>query len=167
MGLRTDLAAWDGKSVDDIEHVYDRYCREPSFVSDILGLATEATLQNGATWLLKHHVDASNSLSSDEIVRFYALLPNLTHWESRLHILQCIPHLPVPTEHREAVEAFLRTNMTDEVKFVRAWAYGGYWELARQYPAHRAEAERLCETAMHHEAPSVKARLRQVMKKGF
>ena len=167
MGLRADLAAWDGKSADDIEHVYDRHCGEPSFVSETLDLAAEPSLQNGATWLLKHHIDVVNSLPADDIIRFYTLLPNFTHWESRLHVLQCIPHLPIPKEHREVVEAFLRVNMTDEVKYVRAWAYGGYWDLARQFPEYRDEAERLCETAIHHEAPSVKARLRQAMKKGF
>ena len=167
MGLRADLAAWDGKSADDIRVVYDRYCGGPSFVSDVLDLAADASLQNGATWLLKHHLEASNALEPDEVGKVCAFLPDLTHWESRLHVLQCLPHVPVPASHREAVEAFLRTNMADDVKFVRAWAYGGYWELARQFPEYRAEAERLCEIAMHHEAASVKARLRRVMKKGF
>ncbi|MDA7948078.1 MAG: hypothetical protein MPJ78_11460 [Hyphomicrobiaceae bacterium] len=167
MSIRHYLASWNGKSADDIGDVYERHCADPSFVSDLLELAGDEALQKGATWLLKRHLENNEKLDPEEIEQVYALLPGLTRWESRLHILQCMPHMPVPEARRVAIEAFLRASMTDEVKFVRAWAYGGYWGLARQFPEYRAEAERLCEIAMHHEAPSVKARLRQVMKAGF
>jgi len=62
------------------------------------------------------------------------------------------------------VEIFLRVCLLDNNKFVRAWAYKGFYELAVQYPK---ETRQFFEMAMRDEAPSVKSRIRNIMKKGF
>ncbi len=61
----------------------------------------------------------------------------------------------------------MRKCLEDDNKFVRAWAYNGFYELAKQYPEYRTEAGQLFEMALRDEAASVKARVRNVMKQGF
>ena len=62
---------------------------------------------------------------------------------------------------------FLRNCLVDNNKFVRAWAYNGFYELAVQYPEYEKETKQFFEMAMRDEAPSVKSRIRNIMKKGF
>ncbi len=167
MTISRDLAAWDGKSAADIRDIYDRHCGEPSFVSEIIQFTKQPPLQNGATWLLKRHVENAGVLDAAAISEICQLLPNLAHWEARLHVLQCLPFLPVPDTHTKTVETFLRACLIDDAKFVRAWAYSGFYELAVQYPEYRQEAGQLLDNALAREPASVKARIRKVMKKGI
>jgi len=51
-----------------------------------------------------------------------------------------------------------------ENKFVRSWAYNGFYGLSRQYPEYIQETKQFFEVAMKDEAPSVKARIRNVTK---
>ncbi len=70
------------------------------------------------------------------------------------------------TEKKE-LEFFLRKCLTDENKFVRAWAYNGFYELSMPHSDYIAQTKQFLEMAMRDEAPSVKARIRNIMKKGF
>jgi len=97
----------------------------------------------------------------------YKSLGTQEHWEAKLHILQSLPYLPIAERNRKAVEAFLRLTLTDANKFVRAWSYNGFYELARQHPKYQAETEQFFQMAMRDEAASVKARIRNIMKKGL
>jgi hypothetical protein len=60
---------------------------------------------------------------------------------------------------------FLRTCLADENKFVRAWAYNGFYLLSQQYPEYQQETEQFFAMAMRDEAASVKARIRNILKK--
>lgn len=167
MSIRQDIAAWDRKSADYLGKVYARHANASMFVPEILGLMQEEALQVGTTWLLKRYLDEYGHLPPDVVDDVYASLPTAGHWETKLHVLQSIPNLPIPSGHKSRVEAFLRACLGDEKKFVRAWAYGGFYELARQYPEYRPEAEKLLENALREEPASVKARIRRVTKRGF
>ena len=83
------------------------------------------------------------------------------------HILQCLPYLAIPKKDKDKVQRFLRKCLVEDNKFLRAWAYNGFYELAVQYPEHVEETKQFFEMAMRDEAPSVKARIRNMMKKGF
>lgn len=161
MNLREDIAGWDGKSAEAIGRIYTRHRTDPAFVRNILDYSREGSLEVGATWLLKRHVEEGGKADAAAV---YRLAPGLGHWEAKLHVLQCMPHLPVPAPQRKAMERFLRACMADEAKFVRAWAYSGFHALAAQYPAYRDEARNLLEAALESEPASVKARIRQTLK---
>jgi len=56
----------------------------------------------------------------------------------------------------------------DEAKFVRAWAYGGFRELAAQHPKYQPEVSRTLEGALATEtAASVLVQIRRARKRGF
>jgi len=164
MSLKQDLEQWDGKSSDDINEVYGCYHSESEFLSDIIQLIKPLSTQKGASWLLKKYLETKGKLSPAEAKKIYTQLPNLDHWEAKLHLLQSIAFIPIGKREKERVVAFLRICLADSNKFVRAWAYSGFYELSLQYSDFQEEAEKFFKMAMKDEAPSVKARIRNIMK---
>ena len=168
MSLIADIASWDMKSRLDITDIYDRYSSEFEFTREIVDAISQVELQRGATWLLKQYLSDGNTIGLSQTEAIYSRLDDLDHWESQLHILQCSPFLQIPETRLPIVESFLRACIKSERKFVRAWAYSGFFELAAQYPVFQNEAVLLLETALEMEsAGSVKARIRKALKKGF
>lgn len=167
MGIEQDIAQWDGKSAADIDTVYQRHCRRAEFARTLIKLLKPESAQKGATWLLKKYLDSGGELQQRDIDRVYKLLPDLVHWESKLHMLQAMPFMPIQETALDTVETFLRQCLAGDNKFVRAWAYGGFYELARQHPQYTAQTRQLFAMAMKDEAASVKARIRNLIKKGW
>ena len=165
MKIEQEIASWNGKSSNDIEEIYNRHSDESSFISSLIVFLSQEYLQKGTSWLLKHHLNNKYRLDANEVATIYSLLPKLEHWEAKLHILQCIPNMPIGEAEKENVEIFLRDCLTDDNKFVRAWAYNGFYEIALKYSEYKDEANQLFEMAMKDEAPSVKARIRNIKKK--
>lgn len=166
-GLEHIVGTWDGKTTVLLEEAYGGYGREAWFVETIVGWHGERPLQRGASWLLKKHLETGGAIEPEQIQAIFRLLPELEHWETKLHILQSMGYLPIDAADVERVEAFLRGCVAADKKFVRAWAYHGFWELARQYPAYRPEVGRMLGQALEDEAASVKARVRKLVKQGF
>lgn len=164
MNLSESINLWDGKSASDIEALYQSFYTQPNFIEQVVSLIADSNCQKGATWLLKHWIDEKNSLDSKFVSPIYQQLSLLDHWESKLHILQMMPHMPIDKKHKKAVESFLRTTLTDNNKFVRAWSYSGFDQLAKQHSEYIEEAEAFLAMAMKDEAPSVKARIRKITK---
>ncbi len=167
MSLEQAIRAWDGKSADSIEAVYLRHEGESGFAESLVELSGRPELETGATWLLKRHLERGGRLGDGETAALFALASDLQSWEARLHLLQGLLYLRIPEAERQPLETFVRGCLTDPNKFVRAWAYNGFYELARQYPQYREEAGKLFEMAMRDEAASVKARVRNIMQQGF
>lgn len=167
MGLKQALLSWEGKSVHVIEAIYQQHRDSADFLNDLFTFIAQTDLENGATWLLKRHLDAGATLQPDNIKAIYQTLPNLTHWEAKLHVLQCIPHMPIAETEKNVVERFLRKCLTEQNKFIRAWTYHGFYELAVQYPEYRGQVKDFFALAMRDEVASVKARIRNILKQGF
>ena len=108
MTLRKDIASWDTKSAAAITRVYARHMDRPSFLADVVELIGNPETEVGASWLLKHHFDEGGNPLGDKLVnQIYASLPRLDHWAARLHILQCMECLPIPSTHRQKTAAFV------------------------------------------------------------
>ena len=167
MSLEQAIRAWDGKSADAIESLSLRYRDETGFAAMVVELSADPELETGATWLLKRYLESGGRLSAPETAALFALAPGMQSWEAKLHLLQGLLYLRIEVADRDRLEAFLRSCLEDDNKFVRAWAYNGFYELARQYPNYRAETEELFEMAMRDEAASVRARVRNVIKQGW
>lgn len=165
MSVEQDIRDWDGKSASDIAEIYKQHCSKKDFITDLIKLSSQTSLQAGSTWLIKYHLEEKHPLSPSEASRIYRLLPQLESWEARLHILQCMPEMPIGEKEKPGVELFLRRCLVDDNKFVRAWAYNGFHELSLQYPEYKDEVRQFLEMAMRDEAPSVKARIRNILNK--
>ena len=167
MTLASEIAKWDGKSADDISDIYEAFHARSNFADQLLTLLGDAENQKGASWLLKAWCEDGNRLDAAQCSSIYKVLSRLGCWETKLHILQCLSYMLIAKKDRKILESFLRSTLSDTNKFVRAWSYNGFYELARQHPEYREETEKLFEMAMRDEAASVKARIRNLLKKGF
>ena len=167
MNIEQEILRWDGKSSNDIDAIYCRHSDDNFFISQIIELVQQEPLQKGATWLLKRHFEDGWKIDESQTAKIFGLLPNLKYWETKLHILQSLPYMEIANAEKKEIEFFLRKCFTDENKFVRAWAYNGFYELSMQHSEYIAETKQFLEMAMRDEAPSVKARIRNIMKKGF
>ncbi len=165
--LKNKVAAWDGKSAVDIKDIYQTSHQVTGFVDMLIRLMKEKSLQNGATWLLNAWLKSGNQLKKSQIRKICNMLYDLESWEARLHVLQSISYMSIEEDEKELLYDFLRMTLCDSNKFVRAWSYNGFYELAQQYPQYSEETKQYFEMAMRDEAASVKARIRNIMKKGF
>ncbi len=161
--LQHAILNWDGKSAADIKAIYDAFATQASFVDDLLSLLKDSAAQKGATWLLKHRFEQNELLSTAQTQQFCNSFVEMQHWESRLHCFQCVPYLTIAIKDADAVYAFIQTGLTDKKKFVKAWAYNALNELAGQHPQYQAEADEKLAWALTEEAPSVRARIRNIM----
>ena len=167
MSLEQEIVSWDQKSSNDIEAIYNRHCEDDSFGSKMIELSRNVDLQKGSTWLLKRYLEDGQIIEARKCEALFKLLPKLKHWESKLHVLQCLPFMQIGKAAKRNVDVFLRKCLIDDNKFVRAWAYNGFYEISLQYPEYKEEAKQFFDMAMRDEAPSVKARIRNIVKKGF
>jgi len=165
--METEIKSWDGKSKADILAIYKEYCGDKGFVRKLIQLVQKSECQQGATWLLKAYIDSGGVLSQSDSSILLSSLKDIKHWQAKLHFLQFLYAVKIPGNYKTAVEYFVRSLITDDNKFVRAWAYNGFYLLAKAYPEYRDEASQFFEMAMRDEAPSVKARIRAIVKSGF
>ena len=167
MPIQSDIANWDGKSSESIEKLYEHYHQQAAFVDKLIKLLAQPDCASGASWLLKQHMESGHVLKNTQIKRIYKALYKLQDWQSRLHILQTMPFLPIDTAEKPALKRFLDEAINDSNKFVRAWSYNGLYLLAKQYPEYQEQVKSFFDMAMHDEAASVKARIRNILKAGF
>ena len=111
--------------------------------------------------MIKRTLERGDSVPdlSDEILK---LLPAMDEWQARLHILQSIRFLRISGRATEGLRAELLRLAKEGNNFVRAWAYDGLHRLGSQHPEFAEEAEVLLQDALEFEAPSVKARIRNL-----
>jgi len=162
--LSEEIASWDGKSAAVLESTYERHGAHDDFVATILAHLSDVELQRAATWLLKRHLEVGNSLSVAECRAVFGGLSVQEHWESKLHILQCLPYLDIPEDDIVGLERFLDACLESERKFVRAWAYNGFNELALRFPRYREKVDGMLARAAESESASVRARIRNMRK---
>jgi hypothetical protein len=168
MSFEAAVKAWDGKSTGVIQQIYARFSTDPTFVEKVIRLAADADAQVGATWLLKKYLDSGNELDVRAVTPLLQNLGCLEHWAARLHLLQSLPAITIPARYRSKSESFVRDCLDDQNKFVRAWAYNAFYELARQFPQYRVEVSQLLDAALAGSEPaSVKARVRKCLFQGF
>ena len=163
MAIKQDILAWDGKSFEMIQTIYDNYSQDPGFVKTILRLMAEERSQRGSSWLLKTYLSKGGLIGQAETTMLFQLLAQLSHWETRLHILQSLSFIQIPKEYKEELVAFFRQCLDEDNKFIRAWSYNGFWLLSRQYPQYQQETQNLFSIAMREESPAVKARIRRIL----
>ncbi len=164
MSLRQELASFDGKHTDVLERILSRHDRTNSFIRSLVLLISDPQLntQTGATWLLKRLAEEHVQFRKDHLIALFGSLSELRHWLAKLHVCQMLPYLPIPKESKGSLIWFLERNLDDENKFLRAWSYNGFYELARQHSKHTDYAIEQLERGETDKAASVKARIRNI-----
>ncbi len=168
MKLLYHVKGWDGKDINFLVTTYEHYSADPGFEQDLIdSLALTESHQSAASWLLRRSLQRGYNPIPDEASAIFTAMTGCTSWEAQLNLLQCMELLDVPESARLALERFLREALTHKNKFVRAWAYNGFYQLARQYPQLRDEASQIMEMGLRDEPASVKARIRNALKNPY
>ena len=163
--LKGAIIKSDGKSASEIASIYNDYKNSKNFPAILIKLMHETPLQKGATWLLKKYIEDNSLRDKDLIQSIYKVCDTLLESESQLHILQCIPHLSISSKQKYPVAKFINKGLGSDNKFVRAWSYGAFFEQSLQHPEFEKEMIEHTNHALTNESASVKARLRQTIKK--
>lgn len=162
--LSKEIGSLDRKSGTALQSAYERHRNGNDFVATVLSRVSKAESQRAATWLLKKHLETGNSLTAAECRIVISALTDQDHWESRLHLLQCLSYLDIHEDDCVRLESFLNASIRSENKFVRAWAYNGFNELALRFPRYRKAVDGMLARVSESEAASVRARIRNILK---
>ena len=164
--LEHKLASWDGIHMEPLKSVYHEHLADSEFFNSLIVLTgKDPSLQDATTWLLKHHYDEKNNLSSQQINDLLKLSSTFESWPAKLHVLQMLPHIEVSENNFIAIDNFVRSCLKDDTKFVRAWAYQGLYQLYEFRPENKTELIALCEDAMNRESASIKSKVRKILAK--
>lgn len=157
---------FDGKSVEPFRSVAELLEPTAGNLRELVRMAGNGSrkVEIGATWVVKHLVETGEldaAIAADELI---SLLERVEHDESRLHLLQTLPHLELPAASLPTLHDRLLTLLDGSNKFVRAWSYNGMALLARADSSYLDETLDLFSRAMETESAAVKARIRNALK---
>jgi HEAT repeat protein len=161
------LQDFDGKRTVVLERLNATLPRNESSMAQLLAVAEhdDTTLQVGATWILKRWFEDGEPLIERSVSNLVQLLKHASYWEVRLHLLQILAFVPIPTRSLSVLKKVLHEFLTNENKFVRAWALSVFASIADQNESLRSDALSMLQSAEHDEAASVRARVRQIHKR--
>jgi hypothetical protein len=156
---------WDGTHTAYLKNLYREYRDDPALIPATLALLeTAQAVEVSCSWVLKHHVDQGEMLSSDQVDQLVKKMAGLRFWESRLHLLQIIPNVSLTPAHAEQLEPSIRPLLFADKKFVKAAAFTAYFEIVTLIPELQHEFRLICEDALEKASASVNVRIRRVLK---
>lgn len=165
MKLSDRIIAWDGKSAAAIAQVYAGHSGNPDFAALLIGLSADRRLERGATWLIKHHLEATGSgLPAAQSATLIVQCEAFVDWQARLHVLQILDRMEISDEIIPVLHRCIDAAIDDNNNFIRAWGFNGLLVLAAVQPSFRDEARRILEHGLEREhAASVKVRIRKAL----
>ena len=166
MSIREELESFDGKHTDVLDRILSRHRRTNSLIESLVLLMADQqpSVQTGATWLLKRLAENDVEFKKEHLIALFGSLSELTYWLSKLHVCQMLQYVVIPRGSERNVAWFLERNLYDGNKFLRAWSYNGFYELARQHNEYFDYAIEQIERGETDKAASVKARIRNIRK---
>ena len=161
--LSQALFDFDGKSTGPLEGFAAAHGADAFLVAELCDLAAsnDSKLQAAATWLLKRFGVTGAELSTSQTETLLGLLIQETGWLPRIHVLQMMATLTVPSSLAAPLMRALAEQATGANTFIRAWSVHGAAVLADQHPAYRDSVLDLLAAAEQDEAASVRARIRR------
>ncbi len=165
MALKEELAEVVGDR-DSLDLFLARHRSTRSFVNQLvlLNAPAEPKLQIKATALLKRLAESGTKFTTQQLVAIFDSLAEVRHWEAKLHLCQLLPHVEIPKGSGTKIVWFFERCLSAENKFLRAWAYNGFYELAKHHPEYYDYAIEQLGRAQKEKSAAVKARLRNITK---
>ena len=162
--LNSKLKLWDGVHIEYLAELYGANSSRLEFFENLVTICVnEQDLQKTATWLIKHHYDNGQTLPKQLTERLLTSCKTVKNWEAKLHLLQLLPYFKLTNKSIILTEDFIRKCLEDNNKFVRAWAYNGFYELTKYIPELREELEFVCQRAMETESAAIKSKVKKIL----
>ncbi len=164
MTIREELEQFDGGVEELLESVLSKQRSAKSLINGLVVLIGDEKrkVQIRATWLLKRLAESKTQFNPKQLAAILDSLSEFTHWEAKLHVCQMLPHVIIPKASERKVVWFLEMSLSETNKFLRAWAYNGFYELAKQHPEYFAYAMEQLDRGEAEKSAAVKARIRNI-----
>ena len=109
-----ELEEYDGKSPTILSEIAARHGGKRSFLDAVIALCADndGTVANGATWIVKHHLDEGGALTRKRTEALVAACPSVTDWMAQLHICQSISRLALPPAQARLLAPWLEPLLT-------------------------------------------------------
>jgi len=161
--LTRALLDFNGKSTGALEGFAAAHSLDASLIAVLFDFAAgdDGNAQAAATWLLKRFGVTGAQLSPGQTETLLRLLLEETGWLPRIHVLQMMDALVLPSRLAAPLMDALAAQASGANTFIRAWSVHGAAALADQHPAYRDRVLDLLAAAEGDAAPSVRARLRR------
>lgn len=161
--LSQALFDFDGKSTGPLETFAAAYSADADLVAELCEFAggEDGNRRDAATWLLKRFGVTGAQLSPSQGATLLGLLMQETGWLCRIHVLQMMDTLTVPSSLAEPLLDALERQAAGANTFIRAWSVHGAAVLGEQHPAYRDRVLDLVVMAEQDQAASVRARIRR------
>lgn len=161
--LTQALSDFHGKSTGPLERFAAAHSADAELVAELCDFAggDDGNVQAAATWLLKRFGVTGAQLSPGHVETLLSLLIQETGWLARIHVLQMMDSLTVPSALAAALMEALAAQAVGANTFIRAWSVHGAVVLADQHPAYRDRVLDLLAAAEQDEAASARARIRR------
>ena len=162
--LRSELSAFDGKAISILSEITARHGDERNFLNNIIKLCgdNEPVIAEGASWILKAHFDAKNSISPKQTAAFVNAAISTQSWATQLHCCQIIGRLNLSKEQAARLAAWLEPLLAHKRPFVRAWSLDALTSLVRADEGLKPRARTALKNAAGDSAASVRARARNI-----
>ncbi|HJT65559.1 MAG TPA: hypothetical protein VJ749_03845 [Pyrinomonadaceae bacterium] len=164
--LKAELERLDGGPTGTFDTFLSEHRPSEAMIDELVLLLTadEAKIHRQVTALLKRLAENGTHFTSEQRRAIFDSLAEIKDWESKLHLCQMLQHVQIPKASQANVAWFLERCLSEPNKFLRAWAYHGFYELAKQHRAYRQLALDHLDRAEREQSAAVKPRIRNIRK---
>lgn len=167
--IKKILEDFDGRHTGELNTILETLERSQKQLLALLKLAQsskEPSVEIGATWLIKNLMEQGTRLDEKASFKLAEALPLMKDKDSVLHLLQAIPFI----SFTEEIDQLLLESCDDilreqDYKFARAWAFNCLGLVAQHQKKYQSKILKRLNHALEEEPASVKARIRNVLKK--
>lgn len=162
--LTQTLSEIDGKAVTLLSEAEAKFGSETDYAASLIGLIAhpDGHICEGATWLIKSHLEAGKALSASETEALVARLQRVEHWASALHLFQVSKQLALTPQQATKFGDVAKAYLTHKRPFLRAWSAHALCHAADAQPALRPAAHTAFHATKDDPAASVRARARHL-----
>lgn len=142
---------------------------DPSFLNCLIALTAddEENISDGATYILKLHIDDGGALSAQQTKALVKNCGKITSWAAQLHICQVIARLKLSQSQTAALALWLEPLLSHQRPFLRAWSLDSLCALTQTNSAFKQQALDALTAAENDKAASVRARARNISRSSF
>jgi hypothetical protein len=162
--LKDELAPYDGRSKALLLAIATQFAPQPNYLDCLILLLgqDQDRLHDGATWLIKHHLEQGAKITATQTQALLSQLEQVTAWVAQLHLCQSLRYLPLTPNQTPPIYQWLTPLLNHKRPFLRAWSLDGLCYLARIDPNLQPQANQALEQAINDPAASVQARARHL-----
>lgn len=165
--LKNHLLEYDGRAISMLSELAVKFNKDSQFLDEIISLSDDGdgNVSDGATWIIKNHLDERGALTQNQTDGLIGKADNLKDWVSQLHLFQSVSKLVISKENATKLTPWLTALLSHERPFLRAWSLDALCHLGQTFSQYKNDANAALERAKSDTAASVRTRARNIVKR--